>query len=156
MGKLLFTEPRAFPAALLVELKHLFRTVWGARGGGYYACGFAVTFLWLEFTTLLGEIAGARSIGSFFSEQLFEFIIRFSVQSIENTVQAFLWPVFVIDRWELMGIAALYVGYLLFRNVIKAPLTRWLFDDDPPATDERSVSGDERRSPDERRTETDA
>ena len=149
-------EPRSFPRALLVELKRLFRTLWGARGGGYYACGFAVTFIWLEVTTLLSEVAGATSIGSFLSEQLVEFIIRFSLQSIENTVQAFLWPVAIIQRWELVGIAGLYLGYLLFRYVIKTPLTRWLFDDELSAADERLLAGNERPESDERRPEADA
>ena len=102
-----------------------------ARGGGLYACGFVLTFLWLEVSTLADEIADADSVSSFFTEQLFEFVLRFSVQSIQNTVQAFLWPVPIIQWSPLWGGAILGATYLLFSRFIKGPLTAWLFGDVP-------------------------
>ena len=56
-------------------------------------------------------------------------VMRFTVQSIQNTVMAFLWPVWLIERFELFGIAALVVLYAVFPRLIKEPLNRWLFDD---------------------------
>ena len=116
-----------------------------ARGGGYYACGFVVTFLWLEIKTFASEVASMTGVGSFLSEQLLEFFVRFTVQSIENTVGAFLWPVRVIERWPL-GWAVLIAGYVIFRYFIKAKLQRWMFDEEPldDGTDRRSAHADER------------
>ena len=137
LGQTLVHEPRAFPGACGGLLKRSFRSMWEARGGGFYACGFVVTFIWLEITTLFSELASATGVGSFLSEQLFEFLFRFSVQSIGNTVQAFIWPALVIGEYELWGIGGLLVAYLLFSQFLKTPMTEWLFADAevmPPGT----------------------
>lgn len=135
LGRTLKDEPRAFPGQLLRVLKRSFHTVWNARGGGLYACGFVITFIWLEIRTIIAEFAAADGIGAFLSEQLVEILVRVTVQSIQNTVMAFLWPVWVIERFELIGIAALVALYFLFPRLIKEPLNRWLFDEgEAPAT----------------------
>lgn len=144
LGATLVNEPRAFPAQAGGLLKRSFRTMWAARGGGFYASGFVVTFVWLEFRTLLGEIVASDGIGSFFSEQLLEFLLRFSLQSLGNTLQALIWPVLVVARWEAWGVAALLAGALLFGRLLKAPLTDWLFDGEPPE-DEGSAPDDATR-----------
>lgn len=110
--------------------KRGFRAVWSARGGGLYACGFLITFLWLEVSTFAREVASADSIGSFITEQLFEFVIRFTVQSLENTVQAFLWPLPIIEWSPVWGGVFLGGLYVIFRQFLKKPLTDWLFGDD--------------------------
>ncbi len=129
LGQTLVHEPRAFPAACGGIMKRSFRGVWEARGGGFYACGFVLTFIWLEIQTVISEVSGANSVGSFFSEQLLEFVFRFSLQSIGNTVKALIWPVWVIEQFELWGVAGLGVAYLLFAWFIKEPLSQWLFAD---------------------------
>jgi hypothetical protein len=129
LGHVLATEPRAFPGALGRVLKRFVRTVWNARGGGLYACGFVVTFLWLEATTFIGELVASGSLASFVSEQLIEFILRFTVQSLTNTVLAFIWPVYVIQFSPIWGGIALAALYILFPRYLKEPLTKWLFHD---------------------------
>ena len=113
-----------------MQLKRAFRAVWSARGGGLYACGFLITFLWLEIATFFGELAAANSVGEFVSGQLFEFVIRFTVQSLENTIYAFMWPLTII-RWSPAWGGLLLGGmYLVFAKFIKQRLESWLFDDD--------------------------
>ncbi len=87
--------------------------------------------MWLEIRTLFDEIVGADSVSGFVTEQLFEFIIRFSIQSIGNTVQALLWPVMVIQWSPQMGWIVLIAMYFVFSRLLKAPLERWLFRDEP-------------------------
>lgn len=135
LAAVLVKNPKAFPAELLELFRRGFRVVWKARGGGLYACGFFLVFVWLEIRTVIGEIAGANSIGEFLTEQLFEFFIRFTVQSIHNTVQAFLWPVHVIQWSPPWGFVALGAAYVLFANFLKAPLESWLFGDEPESED---------------------
>jgi hypothetical protein len=130
LGNVLATEPRAFPGALGRVLKRFIRTVWNARGGGLYACGFVVTFLWLETTTLIGELVSSGSLASFLSDQLIEFLLRFTVQSLTNTVLAFIWPVYFIQLSPIWGGLALAALFILFPLYIKEPLTRWLFHDE--------------------------
>ena len=130
LASLLVTEPRSFPAELASALKRGFRTVWRARGGGLYACGFFIVFVGLEIRTFATEVMAADGIGSFFTEQLFEFIIRFSVQSIQNTVQAFIWPVHIIQLSPRWGWALLLAMYLVFSRFLKAPIETWLFGEE--------------------------
>ena len=115
------------------QLKRAFRAVWSARGGGLYACGFVLTFLWLEITTFFSEVAAANSVGEFVSEQLFEFVIRFTVQSIQNTVSAFIWPVAIIQWSPAWGGLILGGMYFVFAKFVKHRLEGWLFDGDPKA-----------------------
>ncbi|HET6628965.1 MAG TPA: hypothetical protein VFG91_04255 [Woeseiaceae bacterium] len=130
LGHVLATEPRAFPGAIGRVLKRFVRTLWNARGGGLYACGFVVTFLWLEATAFVGQLVASGSLAGFLSSQLFEFVVRFTVQSLTNTVLAFIWPVYLIQLSPLWGGIALAALYVLFPLYIKDPLTNWLFHDD--------------------------
>ncbi len=130
LGKILVNEPRAFPRALLDLFRRSFRTVWDARGGGLYACGFVITFVWLEARMFIGDIIEAEGVGDFFGEQLFEIFFRYLGESIQNTISAFIWPLYFIELsppWGLVGFVTMYV---VFANFLKGPLEQWLFHDD--------------------------
>ena len=133
LGQTLVHEPRRFPGQLLALVRRSVRTIWDARGGGFYACGFVVTFIWLEFRLLLDDIVSAESVGDFFGEQLFEMFFRFLSESFINSFRALIWPVYFIEDGRPGGLILLLALYLAFRYLFKAPLERWLFDD--PAAD---------------------
>ena len=130
LGKVLVNTPRAFPRAFLDLLRRLFRTVWDARGGGLYACGYVLTFIWLEFMMIVDDIIGAESIGNFFGEQIFEIFFRYFGESLRNMISAFMWPVHVIEISPPWGLAGLVVMFVVFTNFLKSPLEQWLFHDD--------------------------
>ena len=130
LGHTLVKEPKAFPARTAKTLRPWFRKVWKARGGGLYACGFVVTFVYLEVTMLIEEILASTGIVDFFTEQLFELVFRFAGESLQNLIQAFIWPVPIISYSPPWGIALLVAMYLLFTAVIKEPLEQWLFHDE--------------------------
>lgn len=130
MGALLVNEPKSFPAASLQIFKRAFRTVWHARGGGLYACGFFLTFVWLEFSMFFGEIYEAESVGSFFSGRILELLFRFSVLSLQNTVSALIWSVHIIMLAPVVGAMIVGAMFLVFEYFIKEPLEEWLFGDD--------------------------
>ena len=127
LGKVLVSEPRAFPTALIEFLRQSVRTLWDARGGGLYACGFVITFLWLEVTMVLDEFAASSSIGGFFGEQSLEFFFRFTFMSLANSLQAFVWPLLIIAIDPLWGGILLAAMYFIFPRYLKKPLERWLF-----------------------------
>lgn len=112
-----------------------FAKVWKVRGGGLYALGYAVTFIVLEVTTVIGELAESGGIGDFLSEQLVEFIFRFASDSIVNLIQALMWPVFVVQWQPPFGAIALGLAFLIFPTYLKKPITKWLF---PNADEETS------------------
>ena len=107
-----------------------FRKVWKARGGGLYACGFVLTFIYLEVTMLIGEIMAATGVVDFFTEQLLGLPLRFVRESLQNMIAAFIWPVPLIEFSPPWGVVILGAIYLLFTYLIKEPLEKWLFHDD--------------------------
>lgn len=107
--------------------------VWKVRGGGFYACGFALTFIYLEIRTIAGEFIESSSIGAFISEQLIEFVFRFAIDSLINTLYSFVWPVYFVQLAPPFGLIALGAAYLVFANFLKQPITDWLFADSEPA-----------------------
>jgi len=130
LGQILAHEPKKFPRALVNLVRRSFRTVWDARGGGLYACGYVLTFIWLEVRMLVGDILSAESISAFFGEQIFEIFFRYLGESLRNMISAFMWPVFVIEISPPWGIGIFVALYLTFPRWIKPPLERWLFHDD--------------------------
>ncbi len=130
LSKTLVKEPKAFPRKTAHAVRPWFRKVWKARGGGLYACGFVVTFVYLEMTTLISEIMASTGAVDFFTEQLVELPFRFLSESLKNMVLAFMWPVPIVEYSPPWGIAILVAIYLIFANFIKKPLEQWLFHDD--------------------------
>lgn len=128
LGKTLKAEPKSFPAEMLELIRRAVRTIWNARGGGLYACGFVVTFVYLEIRMFLLDIFEAESVGGFFTEQATEMLFKYLGESIQNTVNAFIWPVHVISiEPQPWGFVLLGVMYLVFANFLKRPLEGWLF-----------------------------
>ena len=115
-----------------------FAKVWKARGGGFYALGFAATFIYLEVTTVAGEFVESASLMAFFTEQLIEFVFRFAIDSIMNMVTAFMWPVFVVQWQPPFGVIALVAAYFVFAKYIKQPITDWMFPDGEPVDEKQS------------------
>ncbi|MGH8167080.1 MAG: hypothetical protein ACREQ1_07560, partial [Woeseiaceae bacterium] len=59
LGRTLVEEPRSFPAQVKLQFLKWARATWNARGGGFYACGFVVTFVFLEIKLLFPELFGS-------------------------------------------------------------------------------------------------
>ena len=114
-----------------------FAKVWKIRGGGLYACGFVFTFIYLEVTTVTGEFIESDSIGAFFSEQLIEFVFRFAIDSMLNTLQALMWPAFIVQWQPPLGAIGLGVAFVAFPKYVKPPITKWLFPDGEEETTEQ-------------------
>ena len=135
LGLALRDEPKSFPAEMLELVRRGVRTIWNARGGGLYACGFVVTFVYLEIRMFLLDIFEAESVGGFITEQASEMLFKYLGESIQNTVNAFIWPVHVISiQPQPWGFALLGAMYLVFANFLKRPLEGWLFGEDSRET----------------------
>jgi hypothetical protein len=110
------------------------RQLWDARGGGLYACGFVLTFIWLEIRSFFDEIISSDGVADFFGAQVFQMFFRFTVESLQNTIGAFIWPAYLLEWSPEWGAALLIALYFLFPRFLKKPLEHWLFHDDenPP------------------------
>ena len=129
LGVTLRDEPKSFPAAVLDLMRRSFRTVWKARGGGLYACGFVVTFVYLEIRMVIVDIFEAESVSGFITEQATEMIFKYFGESIRNMVSAFMWPVPIVQYDPPWGVAILALMYIVFAYFLKGPLEQWLFRD---------------------------
>lgn len=125
------TKPGTLPNTAHGFLRRKFRKLWNARGGGLYAFGYAVTFIWLEAKTITGDFVSSDTLGDFVTGEVIEYLMRFATDTIVNMVRAFIWPLFVIEWHPPWGIVALAVAFLAFPRFVKQPLERWLSDDAP-------------------------
>ena len=121
---------------MLETAKELFRgwfaKIWKVRGGGLYAVGWALTFAWLEVTTIIGEIFEADGVVDFFTSQLLEFMLRFMGDSLKNMVMAFMWPAFIV-QWRMpLGAILLGLAFFLFPTYVKPHISKWLFPNGDP------------------------
>jgi hypothetical protein len=105
-----------------------FRKVWKLRGGGLYACGFAITFVILEIGSLADDVVG---IGAVFNGQAFAFAINFITDSLMNTMYSFMWPVYVVQLAPPWGAIGLGLAFFGFASYLKKPIEGWMFADAP-------------------------
>lgn len=127
---ILAKRPAELPSALGKLLRHFVRNIRDLRGDGLYACGFIIALAWLEIKMLIQDVMSFSGFGDMFAGHLLRFIFRFALDSMMNTLQAFLWPIAVLK----MGVLLLVAMYVVFPRVLKQPLERWLFDGDSGTT----------------------
>ncbi len=127
-----------------------FRQVWEARGGGLYAVGFAVAFLYFEINDILFDDIPKLATINIISADLIGFIIEFIIDTLINMALAFAWPVWVIQWQPPYGLGFLIAAFILFPRFVKQPMEHWLFEGKeppPPKTREKkkkqSAKGDQ-------------
>lgn len=122
------------------------RKVWEARGGGLYAVGFAVFFLYLEAVDIVFDdlpklfAMNWLSLGDWFG-----FLIEFVVDTLANTVQDFIWPALAIAWQPPIGAILLAIGLTVFPRYCKAHVEQFLLGGAGPSaaqtTDPSDASG---------------
>lgn len=127
-SKLLGDEAKALPGRSHGWFRTWFRKVWNVRGGGLYACGFAVTFLYLEAGSVVEDF---KEIGLLFDGRVIEFFVAFFVDSFKNTISAFMWPIHIAQISPPYGPIALGLAFVLFPILLKKPIEHWLFEGQP-------------------------
>ncbi len=115
---------------MLRFVRSRFKKIWDVRGGGLYAVGYIVTFLYFEVRTVIGEIADATGLADFLSDQLLGFVIRFATDSLVNMVKAFIWPVYIVQLNSVFGGIVLGVAFYIFPKYLKKPLEKKLFGEE--------------------------
>ena len=127
-------EARALPSRSHGWLRTWFRNIWDVRGGGLYACGFALSFLWYELGSLIDDIA---DIGMLFDGRIMEFVVGVAVDFFRNTIAAFIWPAYVVKFAQPWGAVALGLAFWLFPVYAKPHIEAWLFDENAPREKEK-------------------
>ena len=120
-------EARALPGKSHGRFRTWFRKIWSVRGGGLYACGFAITFVILETGSIIEDV---KDVGLLFNGEIFAFFLNFIVDSFQNTWKAFAWPMYVVQFASPWGAIGLGVAFWLFPTYVKKHVEAWLFSDD--------------------------
>lgn len=129
-GRDTVTRPGGLADKAHGRFRSWFRKVWDVRGGGLYAVGFAVAFLYFEIReAVVEDIPQLASMNSVLSSELIGFGIQFIVDSMLNFVRSLLWPMYVVQLWPPIGLIALIAAFVLFPRYLKTPIERWLFED---------------------------
>ena len=130
LGREAVARPGGLPDKAHGWFRSWFRKVWEVRGGGLYAVGFAVAFLFFEIReVVIEDIPQFVAMNNFLSSELIAFGIEFLVDTMVNFVRALLWPMYVVMLWPPAGAIALGIAFLLFPRYLKKPIESWLFQD---------------------------
>ena len=54
------------------------------------------------------------------------------IDTLMNTLYAFMWPVFVLQWNQPWGVAVLVAIFVFFPKLMQKPVEHWLFEGEPP------------------------
>lgn len=128
LGDDIVNRPKALPGKAHGWFRQWFARVWRVRGGGLYACGFAIAFAIFEVRMLIEDFTGGSDLGGLFNGEIIEYFISVVVDSLMNTVRALMWPVYVVQFAPPYGAIGLGLAFIFFASVLKKPIQSWLFD----------------------------
>lgn len=129
LGRDAVQRPGILPGKVYGWFRKWLRKVWNVRGGGLYALGYVVTFVVLTVQTIVVEIAESSGVSDYVRTQIAEFVTRFAVDSLQNMIKAFMWPVYVVQTYPPYGLIALGAAFFLFPRYLKKHIEKWLFDE---------------------------
>ena len=130
VGRQAATDPKGIPKRTGGWFKRWLGKVWKVRGGGLYAVGYIVCFVYFEIQMFVGEVADSTGVVDFVRSQIGEFLFRFFTETLVNMVKSFIWPVYVVGINPPYGAIALGVAFWLFPIYLKKPIERWLFGEE--------------------------
>lgn len=81
----------------------------------------------LEVGSLIDDF---KDIPLLFEGRVLDFVLSFIIDSFKNTIQAFMWPVKIVQLSPPTGAIALGLAFWLFPVFVKKPIERWLFSDE--------------------------
>ncbi|MEM6511546.1 MAG: hypothetical protein AAF660_00930 [Pseudomonadota bacterium] len=123
------------------------RKIWELRGGGAYAMGFLVTFLYLETVDILFDDVPKLYAMQSFASEITPFVIEFLIDTLLNTMWAFMWPVIVLQWEPPFGLIALVAFFVLFPKFVQKPLEHWLYEgEEPPPIESRKAERAEKEA----------
>jgi hypothetical protein len=80
----------------------------------------------LEAASIVNDV---KDVGMLFDGEIIGFILNFIIDSFRNTMQAFAWPVFIVQFASPWGAIGLGLAFFLFPKIVKKHVEAWLFSD---------------------------
>ena len=132
LGRTAVNRPRELPRHAEGLLRRWFREVWSVRGGGLYATGFAIAFLYLEIIEIVTDDIPTLFTTNLLSGAVVGLIIDFIVDTFINFITALMWPAFVALFAPPWGAIGLGLAFVVFDRYLRKHVEEWLDRDDEP------------------------
>jgi hypothetical protein len=136
------------PSVAFPLLRDWLIALWATKGGGFYGLGYVATLVTLETISFEQDATKAASsvsgVESFVVSQAIQYITRFGVDSIMNTIRAVVWPAYLFDWLRLPGVIAFVAGAMAFERVVR-PYVEARFPELAAARRERLQKKQEKR-----------
>src|SRR5512138_607702 len=115
------------------RLRRHVRDVWQSRGGGFYGFVATLTFLYLEATSLLGDVTSLPGLQINVSG-IIGWFVQNLIAGVMNVVRASVWPLAWIQRFGVGFTSAALLGsaYIAF-HLIRPWVLRLLRDPEDEA-----------------------
>jgi hypothetical protein len=107
-------EVQQQPSVVLTWIKQSLVNTWLLRGGGFYGLGYLATFILLQAQSLASDIQEAEDALGFLSSQIFQVMFKFFTDVLGNLIQAFIWPLLLLNLTGSWGLLLLLAGFLGF------------------------------------------
>lgn len=134
-------EIRREPRVVVPRARAALARLWAAKGGGFYGLGYVVAFISFEIKTFGASVVSSGGVSEFaagfVTNQLLQYVLRVSFESILNAFLALLWPFHVLPWLGGWGILALVGGYLGFEYLVRPSIESW-FPELRAARDEKA------------------
>lgn len=111
------------PSFAVPLLRGWFVTLWATKGGGFYGLGYIVTLIALEVVSAQQGIGSGAT--SYVAGQAIQYVVGFGIDSIFNTVRAFVWPFYLFQWLGLPGIAVFVGGGIVFERFVRPSVEGW-------------------------------
>ncbi len=138
LGRTAVERPRELPRHAEGMFRRWFRQVWSVRGGGLYATGFALTFLYIEIVDIVTDDIPTLFSINLLSGELVGFIIEFFIDTFLNFVEALIWPIEVIAFAPPWGVVGLVVAWFVFDRFLTSRIEEWMERGDVVVSDPSS------------------
>ena len=134
LGRTAVNQPRELPRHAEGMLRRWFREVWSVRGGGLYATGFAIAFLYLEIVEIVTDDIPTLFATNLMSSEIIGLIVQFLIDTFVNFIMALMWPAFVAMFAPPWGAIGLGVAFVVFDRFLRKHIEEWLDRDDEPVS----------------------
>lgn len=127
--------PRTRTIVFPKKLRRYLRRLWESRGGGFYGLVAALTFLYLEAVSLIGDFARVGRWEWFDLGWWIQWAVSNLVEAALNTVWAALWPLTWMQHFGIGLLSGgLLAGTYLTYRAVRPSVLRLLRDpgEDPP------------------------
>lgn len=106
------------------EARRRFARAIGEYGGGLYGTAALATFVWLNVTDVLDDIAAAGSVAAYIGDMSLGWLIGEAVEAVTFAIQSMIWPWHWFAEYGPL-VPLVILGGVLAADAVRKPVARW-------------------------------